>query len=377
MEEKNRFYQTLKIIVIILISILIIPSFILLKGKEVYSYKRIREKQINCNSILGFKYKDFNDEMNYKLHTYLTEDYEVIALGNSRVMSFREELFLKNKFYNLGGVIQNLEDYNKFLDLLDEKKYPKVLIVSMDHFFFNDNYSKSKEINLKKNYKENIKILDFKRIKKIYKDLFSKKKNEEIKKLFKKKSNNIGISAILTGNGFRKDGSYYYKTIIEKKPSVEEKIEDSLERIKNKNKRFEEGKEISQSSLEKVDEFLKKCREKNIEVIGFLPPYSDLVLNKMREEKEKYVYIFSLEEILRKYFEKEGYQLYNFTSIEKNGGKREEIIDGFHGSEVFYLRIFLKMLENNKKLKKYSQNIDKLKKDLKNTKSEYEVNFKK
>lgn len=353
---------------------LMLPIYYLVVNNEMISYKKIQEMQKDNNVKLGFQFRDFKDEMGYKLYHYLNNDYKVISLGNSRVMQFREFFFKKNIFYNLGGMIQDLEDYSKFIEFLPKEKLPEVIILSMDHFFFNDNFPKSHIINMQKltNEKNIMEIIfDLKRILKINKQFFSDYISNNILRIQIKK--NIGYLANRTNSGFVSDGSYYYGKIIKEDPSIVEKIEDSLKRIEEKRSRFELGKEISNISLKEVDNFLKICRGNNIEIIGFLPPYSDYVLEKMALEKENYVYVFFLFEKLKEIFQKYNYQLYDFTSIRKNDGKDNEIIDGFHGTEVYYLRIFIKMLENNKKLQQYSQDKEILKEYLKNRKSEYEV----
>lgn len=46
----------------------------------------------------------------------------VIVLGTSRVMQFKKEFFKKEIFYNLGGVVSRIKDFNKFIDVYPEER---------------------------------------------------------------------------------------------------------------------------------------------------------------------------------------------------------------------------------------------------------------
>lgn len=368
--NKNFFIKTLTMTMLGLIIFIALPLYYLSFTKEILDYREIEKLQETKNVKLGFYFRDFKEEMGYKLYKYLSNDYPIIALGNSRVMQFKEYFFKNKKFYNLGGIVQDLNDYNEFISFLPKEKLPKIIIVSMDHFFFNDNFPKSNVIDLNEITKEKSKIeilFNLNKIFKSYKLFFS---NYTLKQYNKE---NIGYLAQKTGNGFLRDGSYYYNNIIVEQPTVSEKIKDSLERIKRKELRFEIGKEISKESLKEIEKFIRFCKLNNIEVIGFLPPYSDFILKEMKLEENNYAYVFNLMDELHPIFKKYNYELYDFTSIRDSGGEDEEIIDGFHGTTVFYLRIFIKMVEMNQNLKNYSKDVEELKRYLKNKSSEYEI----
>ncbi|MCI6032323.1 hypothetical protein [Fusobacterium varium] len=116
-----------------------------------------------------------------------------------------------------------------------------------------------------------------------------------------------------------------------------------------------------------------KCKAKNIEVIGFLPPYSDIVLDEMKKESGNYAYVFDLYDELKDVFSEKEYNLFDFTSLKTFNGKQNEIIDGFHGSDVAYLRLFIEINKKNKKIREFSKEEELLKNDLKNRKSDLEV----
>lgn len=351
--------------------IMLLPSYVVYRGKEYFNTDEIVNYQLKNETIVGFGYKK-NTE--YKIRYYLNNYKPVIALGTSRVMQFKKEFFKKEVFYNLGGVVYKIKDFNKFIDVIPKGKEPKIIIISLDQYFFNFNFDKVKEIPNYNFLDSREKKIDFsfniKNVIKIYLDILYTKKID-LKKF--KKNTEIGLNAIFFKEGFLIDGSYRYGGIIDKNPTLEEKLKNSLMKIKNKGERFEMGKEINKKAVEELKNFLVKCKERNIEVIGFLPPYSDNVLDEMKKESGNYAYVFDLYDELKDVFSEKEYNLFDFTSLKTFNGKQNEIIDGFHGSEVAYLRLFIEINKKNKKIREFSKEEELLKNDLKNRKSDLEV----
>ena len=65
-------------------------------------------------------------------------------------------------------------------------------------------------------------------------------------------------------------------------------------------------------------------------------------------------------------------ELYDLSHLSSYNSNDSEIIDGFHGGEVTYIRMLIKILESNSVLKNVT-NIEKLKLDLKNKRNNYQV----
>ena len=369
--KKSFFYFTVIGAIGVYFLIMLLPSYVVYRGKEYFNTDEIVKYQLKNETIVGFGYKE-NTE--YKIRYYLSNYKPVIALGTSRVMQFKKEFFKKEVFYNLGGVVSRIKDFNKFIDVIPRGKEPKIIIISLDQYFFNynfDNVKESTNYNFLDSREEKIDFsFNIKNVREIYLDVLYTKKID-LKKL--EKSTRIGVNAIFFKNGFLNDGSYYYGKIADENPALEEKLEDSLTRIKEKNRRFEIGKEINKKAVEELEKFLIKCKARNIEVIGFLPPYSDIILDEMKKESGNYAYVFDLYDELKDVFSENEYNLFDFTSLKTFNGKQNEIIDGFHGSDVAYLRLFIEINKRNKKIREFSKEEELLKNDLKNRKSDLEV----
>lgn len=77
----------------------------------------------------------------YKYLQILRRRPEIIALGSSRVMQFRSEMFGRQgpSFYNAGGVIHSIQDLNDLIDRLPRDATPKIAILGIDFWWLNPN----------------------------------------------------------------------------------------------------------------------------------------------------------------------------------------------------------------------------------------------
>ena len=87
----------------------------------------------------------------------------------------------------------------------------------------------------------------------------------------------------------------------------------------------------------------------------------------------KYGYLSEIVPSITPLFDQRGYTLFDFTDIESVGSSDIETIDGYHGSEKAYLRLFLLMLKGDQRLRQVAANIDYLKHRLHTTTSNYSV----
>ena len=77
----------------------------------------------------------------YKYLQLLRRHRRVVALGSSRVMQFRAEMFGAEgaSFYNGGGLIHSVEDLQQFFDRLPNDRAPQVVILGIDFWWLNAN----------------------------------------------------------------------------------------------------------------------------------------------------------------------------------------------------------------------------------------------
>lgn len=325
-------------------------TFILLAAGELVSIKEIVRMQKNSEDqiLLGLAYS--NPDIYFKTESALERSPKILVLGASRTMQFRS-LFFKNpdEFYNAGGAVEKIEDFNKFLEKLPFGKEPKIIIIGLDHHFFNPNIN-----NFEENSAEKPKFWGVWQngIKGLIKDYLKRKFSLAEIISSRQGSEKFGLNAIINNDGFLNDGSYHYtKYIVNPESNPDYQFKDTLLRIDTGTRRFQYSNEVSEKAIEELDGFLKSAKERNIYIVGFLPPYAHLVYEKMSSMGDKYGYIKKLDNELSPLFSNYGFKFYDFSDINSAGSSDKEAIDGFHGSEKTYVRMLILMLEKNAELR--------------------------
>jgi hypothetical protein len=348
---------------------LITPVSVLFIGKEsFYPISHFKE-----NTITGYLYNQFNSRsLKYnQLSSERTSKHSIVALGSSRVMQFRKESFISS-FFNGGGTIYHISDFETLLRSLPKKSLPNYLIIGLDQWCFNINFSKltypSESWDNKYSFLPKNEYL-----KMVYSDLNEGKFT--LKSIWDNRSKEtVGLSAILYNSGFRHDGSMYYgktiKELLANDSSYHDyNFKDTFSRIKKRTSRFQEFHEVQQSAVLNIDTLLLFCYNNGIKVLGFLPPFASVVYTEMK--KEDYEGIDDVYPNLEHIFKKYNFELFNFTHYSEYQSNDSEFIDGFHGSEVTYAKILLSLAEKSSILKGQIDT-SKIKNALKNKINRYE-----
>lgn len=357
---------------------LLVPFLILYSTKEYFfDLEKINTKEKKY--LIGYYYNENNYNRIKYNNIIQNERRDIIVLGSSRVLEFRSNMF-NGSFYNAGFTIKGLADFEAFLKLIPQNKLPKYLIIGLDQWMFNKSYDsleindfhevKSELDNSLINYKEGLNQfkLVYKDIYKIWIDQFRLANANDITP--------IGLNAKFNNTGFRNDGSMQYGLQIEKlligDPSAEDyNYNDTFERIKNGNNRFEYSNSMNMETIPILVSLLKFCNNNRIKVIGFLPPFADAVF-KIMEKSNNYLYINELLPNIEPVFKKHSAEIYQFNSMKEFYSSDLETLDGFHGSEKAYLRILIEMINRGSILNKVCQ-VDQLKRDVIKSTNNYVV----
>ena len=317
---------------------------LVLSGELTPVARLIQEQQNGDRPVLlGLAYT--NPDRYLKLQSVVERQPSLVVLGTSRSMQFRAAFFADpGEFYNAGGGVETIRDFSGFLSRIPEGLEPAIMIIGLDQYFFNDKFDMQERPFDKPQqgavWQSGVKGLapDYMKGKFRLSDIFARQ--GQVKK--------IGLNALMNNNGFLNDGSYYYGSIMEDPTSsLDYQFQDTFKRIEAGNRRFQYGKEISKEALEELEKFLKLAKERNVYVIGFLPPYAHEVYERMMAMEDKYTYILKLEGSLGPIFDAHGFGLYDFSDLATLGATDKETIDGFHGSEKAYVRLLLLMAEDN------------------------------
>lgn len=266
---------------------------------------------------------------------------KILAIGSSRVLQFREEMF-KESFYNYGYTTNQIGTILPTLKLVAKNSPPEYIILGLDQWIFNkkwDNnrYPKYRQPNTQ------LKNISISSIPAFLQEVF------ESKNMLKIPNDMVGLNAVKYSNGFRPDGSRSYGTIIEKLELNDSTLEDykfrnTFKRIKDGNSRFEYGENIDISDLKYIEEIIDFCKKSNINLFIFMPPFAPSVWATM-ERSENYHYIEKADTHIKRICTIHNVPYFNFSSPDVISYYDYEMIDGFHGSERVYGKMLLHMAQ--------------------------------
>lgn len=347
--NKSIFDLTLKITVVILPFLLFfsLVTFLLCRTGELADVDRLILRQSgNAFCLYGPAYSD--QAIYYKYHSVLNRHPKILALGTSRVMQFRNYFFYnRESFFNAGGAVRTMNEFVPFLENIKSFN-PEVLIIGLDQYFFNDAWlvknscdRASYEASLS-NKLSVVEIVNANKFR-LAKDAFYRKVS--FHELCRGHVDGlVGINARVKENGFRNDGSYRYGSRMAS-PTTEPdyQFHDTFERIRTGSRRFEFGKEISIVALAELEKILQYCRQNNIHIVGFLPPFAPSVNMKLRENRNRYEYLGKISSRVAPLFQKYSFNFCDFSDTSAIGSIDSEFVDGFHGSDVTYARILIEM----------------------------------
>jgi hypothetical protein len=359
--------------VIFIFSVVLLPLY----SSHEYLYDIKQTISQNKKYLIGYAF----NENNYRFLKWSVMNNDpkrkVIALGSSRVLQFRDEMFTE-RFYNVGYTITSVNDLLPFMKSIPKDKYPKYLILGLDQWMFNANWDDLQNTNSEdywaSSYEYSPSIVTLKRT--IY-GLLKEEINFYYNSSLQENVFKIGLSAHGKSAGIRNDGSMNYGSRINYLDGFNDEYDfslmfgDTYKRIEKGNRRFEPGFEVGQKHVQVLISFLDFCKMNNIIVVGFLPPFAQSVYSRMLESKN-HNYINQIYNKLSPHFDALGFELYDFTDGEKINSKNTEFIDGFHGGERTYQRLLIEILRQGSALNTVCDS-DKLIEDLNKSQSRYLV----
>lgn len=303
----------------------------------------------------------------------------VMAVGTSRVMQIRAAFFRDpSAFYNAGGAVYDMSQFDEFLDVIgsDPAAQPRVLIVGFDQNFFNGAWQPP-EIDTF--VRENRLVANGKAFQRtwkyVYRDYLRRKISLREIARHAREGRRFGLSAMMTGSGFRNDGSYFYASEIGRASRgqfpVAERIAPHLNEIEARDTRLMLGSTVSAAALEELEQFLDRCRRRGIHVVAFLPPYAHEVYARLHASP-RHRYIDRIAPAIAPRFRARGYTLADYSDLAALGASDNEVIDGIHASEKAYLRVLLALAKEDLVLRQYVD-IPRLEQTLMSSKNDLEV----
>ncbi|RZJ28341.1 MAG: hypothetical protein EOO48_10065, partial [Flavobacterium sp.] len=220
-----------------------VPAYVLQRSGE--SFRNPEDVILSREKyLIGYAY----NEQNYAWLKWKTVSEmprkPVMALGSSRVLQFRKEMFTED-FYNAGYTVSGIRDFIPFLESIPSEKYPKYLIIALDQWMFNPNWDNfSGKIDKNRWANSLNKNPNFAIINSVWKDLFAGKYSMNIPK--PADAEYIGLNAVVNHKGFRNDGSMDYgRQINELLKDTIGHYKDTYHRMATGVRRFEYGPKIN------------------------------------------------------------------------------------------------------------------------------------
>ena len=323
-------------------------SPLLFSGESINSTNVARMQQ-SKDVLFGTEYSEATYRY-YKSEMTRLMNPEVLILGDSRPLQIRSSFFKDDiTVYNASYSVINTEDMKYFLESQKNSNI-RIVIISLSHFSFNANFADiitpthDEYVNpIRGNGLPIPTVAKF-----ILKDMADNKLGirQYISTLFE--VNSIGMNAKLNKNGMLPDGSFFYGNTYatcDTQPDPLPRLEDALNRISEGNMRFQYGKHANPKAFQSLESFLSYCSDNEIYVIAFAPSYAPSINDAMYARGEDYQYQVEMLEKIPSIFDKYGFEFYDYTNATHLGCTDFYYLDGFHGGDVVYLRMFIDMIE--------------------------------
>lgn len=348
-----------------------VPSFTIL----VWSGEAFRDLQPalqhslkNNRGLIGFAWNEQNYPWMKHQALLLLPRQDVLAVGSSRVLQFRREMFVC-PFWNAGYSILTTSDFSSFLALLPADRRPRTLLIALDQWMFNsawiaangntstDRWTQNPSRNLRTGLRLLPDVLaDVARGRIAISSLLQLRPDAP-----------WGLNAWQNDKGFRPDGSFAYGRQVQQRLDGDPRSPDfqfagTLRRIATGSDRFQFGDTPDSQALSNLQDLLRTCSENNIHVVAFLPPFADAVSSALQNSGQ-HQYLERLPAALRQVFSSTSHELHCVPSLASLGADDTEAIDGFHAGEKATLRQLLHMLQQGSRLNQCC-NTEQLNRDL-------------
>lgn len=280
-------------------------------------------------------------DMTFKLLSTNARHPEVLALGSSRVLQFRSMFFHKDSraFYNAGAPAWTLRQVEDFLNGLDVDATPRILIIGLDHPWFNDAFFTADAApeagDVAQMFFAGRDFLE---------DVF-KGESFDINMYLQRREPNLGglalgLRAIRDGHGFRNDGSEQYGDFLVAHwlwPQNER--QRHMDYVRDGIEMFVYGDTVSETAMARLESALQWCKDHDIYVIAYSPPYMPTLYDTM-VERGNHTYMAALVPRLESLFKDYGFSYFDFSDGEQLGATDDDFFDGWHASERIYIRLY-------------------------------------
>lgn len=287
----------------------------------------------------------------FKFEGVLAANPDIIVLGSSRVLFFRDDFFnlQPEAFYNVS--IQGLkpEEAHDFVEgMIRANVIPEVILLELDLPYFNED-----EHDLSGNRVTSVVPsiwTDYQYLQSASQRIGAMWLSEPLQLLNYYRNDGqihtIGLYARQFQIGYLKDGSYYHSTIIENRAQA---VMSQLEDFAHGRRIYERGTDVNRSRLAEIEAILSQSQQHGIAIIGFLSTYQPQIYNQIVSSSQLgYMGIATSE--LEQLFSNYNMPFYDFSDPQTVQATDDEFMDTWHPGELVSFRQYLTILEDNQSL---------------------------
>jgi hypothetical protein len=280
----------------------------------------------------------------YKLELYAARKPEIVAIGSSRVLQFRQSHFNRS-FANLGRTINYPAEAVKLVQDMLTIATPDLVLFGIDHYWLNPAYKTASDFrthNLRGGSMTPDALMT------PFRWLLDGKVGPDTYRAFlagevPRATNGeplIGIQAIQDGAGFGADGAWHYDHyVFGRKPSDDPGFRDTLRRIASGSAQFRHGENIDMNRLAELRQAIHLLEDAGARVITFVPPMATRIGDEMTARGADYGYADAARAALRAL----GTEHHDILDASRLGATECEFVDGFHGGDVVAARMLKEM----------------------------------
>ncbi len=275
---------------------------------------------------------------------------EVLAIGTSRVLQIQGFFFEEDtSFYNAGLIASNLPDILLALQSMEEDSLPDVAILSLDEYFFNEEWYAENDGGLFP--QEPVTGLELYTAAAIgiYEEIC---RTPEFYLTLCQSPCKIGTGAKGFDHGYGLDGAYTYGSVYAAPAATSVRIKETVDNVKYAAGRYHTGDTVSSDALDTLREIAVFCQEHDITLVTLTPPLCTSAIEEM-EERGDMGYFFQIADAVSAVAAEEGFEFYNVSDPAILDADDDYFIDGFHGSDVLYLRMLIQMVRQGSCLSAY------------------------
>lgn len=282
-------------------------------------------------TVRGSKADDFKP-IQYKLL-----EPEVLIIGSSRSMQFRQRYFSKSSF-TFGGAVSNIYDLERVTRQAISANKPEFIILALDYWWFNSTYLngiKSKKVSLYKRFKDSLTTVFQPYVWALEGQIkFSVLKNIILNRSIQPECR-MGMLSKAQHRGYTRDGSYFYGE--EYGGQKESGFEGDIKEINDGIYRGGGNSNlVDNDRLMIFAETINRVKNSNIPYVIIFPPISPTVYAHLGKTDPQFIQFIDL---VVSNVSKTSEHVFNFHDPKTINSSDCEFLDGDHGGNTTYIRV--------------------------------------